>query len=627
MTDRNINEIRERMNVVEVVQDFIKLKKAGANMVGLCPFHKEKTGSFTVSPSKQIYKCFGCGKSGDAIQFLMEHESKSFIEAMEILADKYKIELDEPGSKKEFIKPVARLEKLGKKALEWFEVERKISNDTLLRMKITEAVEFMPQMAKEVPVICFNYYRDDQLINIKFRGPKKSFKLSKDSELIFYNIDSIRGEDSVVICEGEIDLLSLVEAKVYNAISVPNGASKGTQRLEYLDNCWKEFTSIKKVVIATDNDEPGRMLKEELARRIGKEKCWVVNYPDGCKDANDVLIKHGPAVLKEVIESAKRFPIEGLMLLDDIFPIVEDWYNNGYPPGAKCGIRGVDHMMSFPAGSITTITGIPGHGKDEFFNWVMASLAINAKWKFGVCGFEETPAESVTKISEKISGKSFAFRKHPEHRMSRMEFENAIAFIDDHFFFYNTDESETTIDGILSIAVQLVQQYGINGLFLNPWNWIEHSREPWQTETDYVSLVYSKIIRFARKYGVHVFLIAHTTKMVKDKVTKKYEIPTLYNISGSANFYNKTHYGVTIYRDYESGVVTVYFQKIKQSWIGKIGWSSFTYNENNRQYSYLDTSVKDEDPNQGSFQFPLKGNWKPVAEANRLFSKEDLPTE
>jgi len=607
MTAETLQRIKASMNVVEVVGDYLKLKKNGVNYTGLCPFHNEKTASFTVNGPKGIYTCFGCGKSGDAIQFLIDHEKKTFPEAIELLAKKYNIEMQESGKKREFVKPLPRLEKVSSKTIDFFE-SRKISNDTLLRMKITESKEWMPQFEKEVPVICFNYFKNDELLNIKFRGPKKSFKLSKDAELIFYNLDSLQGEETAVIVEGEIDCLSMHEAKIYNCVSVPNGAGKGSQRLEYLDNCWESFIGLKKIIIAVDNDEPGNLLKEELARRIGKEKCFYVEYPEGCKDANDVLVKHGPAVLSLMVENAKEWPLEGILTMDDIFPTVQDWFKNGYPDGAKCGIRGFDHMMRFAPGAITTITGIPGHGKDEFFNWVMASLAVNEGSSFGICAFEETPHETVTKLAEKITGKSFAFRKDPDKRMSQREFEYSVALIDELFHFFNTEEANTNVDGILETAVLLVLRYGIKYLYINPWNWIEHNRDGGQTETEYVSIVYSKIIRFARKHGVHVFLIAHTTKMLKDKVTKKYEVPTLYNISGSANFFNKTHYGITVYRDYESGIVTVYFQKIKQSWMGQVGWSSFAYDVFTRQYSFLESSQTIDERTTPE----LGGNWKPI---------------
>jgi DNA primase len=82
---QTIEQITNRIDIIDVVSEFVRLKKRGANYLGLCPFHNEKTPSFTVSPSKEIYKCFGCGKSGNAITFLMEHEKYSYIEALKWL--------------------------------------------------------------------------------------------------------------------------------------------------------------------------------------------------------------------------------------------------------------------------------------------------------------------------------------------------------------------------------------------------------------------------------------------------------------------------------------------------------------------------------------------------------------
>ncbi len=95
ITPSTIEQIKSRIDVVDVVGEFVKLKRRGTNYLGLCPFHGEKTPSFTVSPSKEIYKCFGCGKSGNAITFLMEHEKYSYVEALRWLAQRYNIQIEE----------------------------------------------------------------------------------------------------------------------------------------------------------------------------------------------------------------------------------------------------------------------------------------------------------------------------------------------------------------------------------------------------------------------------------------------------------------------------------------------------------------------------------------------------
>lgn len=239
----NIPQIKAATNILDIIQESVQLKKKGANHVGLCPFHTEKTPSFTVS--KERYKCFGCGKSGDVIDFIMESQNKNYIEAIKILSEKFNIPLEQETTNYE--EPIPRLEKLPIETIEYFE-KRGISNNTLLRFNITQTTEWMPKANKEVPAICFNYYQDEKLINIKFRAKDKDFKLSKNAKLVFYNIDSIKDEDTCIIVEGEIDCLSLHEAGIYNVISVPNGAATGVLQLKYLDNCWQSFEGKTKII-------------------------------------------------------------------------------------------------------------------------------------------------------------------------------------------------------------------------------------------------------------------------------------------------------------------------------------------------------------------------------------------
>lgn len=493
----------------------------------------------------------------------------------------------ENSQKKEYVKPLGRLEKISKNSIAWFENRRKISNNTLLRFGITEATEWMPSRSAQTACICFNYFRDGELVNIKFRDDSKGFKMSKDAELIFYNLDAIKDESTCIIVEGEIDCLSLYESGIYNGVSVPNGASKGNQKLEYLNNCWSYFEEKEKIILAVDNDEAGNALRDELARRLGKEKCYTVEYPPGCKDMNEVLVLHGKQAVAQLVELARPLPLEGIMTMDEIHPIFSDWYSNGYPKGADCKIPGFNDLLTFAPGQLTLITGIPGHGKDEFTNVIMANLAKHEGWSWGLCDFEETPPQTASKLAEKITGKCFDFRINPDYRMSIEDIENAIYMIDRHFVFINTQEVETNIDDILSKAEQMVKRYGIKGFRLNPWNWIESTRPAYMSETEFISGCLSKIILFARKFGLHFILVAHTTKMPKG-TDGKYVIPTLYSINGSANFFNKCHNGLTVYRDIDTNVVNVYVQKVKQSWLGKVGYCSFKFDTYTRQYIPID---------------------------------------
>lgn len=589
ISDSTIDQIKAKTNILDVVGQFVKLKKQSSNYVGLCPFHNEKTASFTVSPQKEMFKCFGCGKSGDAISFLMEHEKMNYKEAIKWLADRYHVDIENEQIKKSFEKPQPRLQKVSDAVVKYFET-RGISNNTLIRFGITEAVEWMPKAKGEIHTICFNYYRDEDLVNIKFRGKNKDFKLAKDAEIIFYNLNAIKDEKTAVIVEGEIDCLTLHECGIYNVVSVPNGTPPPDKqgnykpKLEYLDNCYNYFTDKEKIIIATDGDQVGNLLKEELARRLGKQRCLTVSYPEGCKDANEVLKKHGKEAVVKLIEDAKEYPIEGMINIDEVIPEVVDFYLNGYPTGAKTRIPGFDDLLSFMPGQMTIITGIPGSGKDEFLNKIMANLTLHEKWRWGIWEAEEPASYHISKLTEKINDKSFAFRRDEGKRITPDELEFALQIIKAYFFFIDIGIAGTTIDVGLAKMRELVLKYGINGFVFNPWNYLDHQIPEGWSETQYISWVLTRILNEAKACNVHVFIVAHPTKIQKNKGTGKYDVPTLYSISGSAHFFNKTHNGICVYRDFETNVVDVYVQKVKFSWLGKIGFCSFSFDTETRQY-------------------------------------------
>ena len=576
----NIEEIKAAANIVDIISDHVKLKKDGANMTGLCPFHNERTPSFKVNQAKDIYKCFGCGKSGDAIAFLQEYKNINYIEAIKLIAEKYNITIEE--TTKTYERPQPRLQTPADPIIQYF-VKRNISVGTVRHFNITEAVEWMPKAQKEIPVICFNYYKQGELINIKFRGKDKDFKLHKNAELIFYNLDSIENENEVVIVEGEIDAMSLHEAGVRNVISVPNGAGTGQQQLKYIDNCWQSFEGKDKIIIATDNDEPGKAIKNEIARRLGLDRCYTIQYPHDCKDMNDVLIKYNKQGVQHIISESRRWPVQGVLTMDDLFPTVLDYYENGYPKGYSAGIGEFDQYLNFSGGQVTVVTGVPGSGKSEFIDWICTSMARNHNWKFAILSFENPAAIHITKLMEKFIGLSFNFRKDPEHRMNRDQFEEGIRLTDLYFSFIDITQTSVTIDGILSKCRELVLRTGIKGIIIDPWNYIEHKVPDGYTETQYISEALSLIKDFAIRNDVHVFVIAHPKKMQKDQ-RGVYPVPTMYDISGSAHFFNKADNGISVHRDYEKNLVDIHIQKVRFSWLGKLGVATYSYDTFTRKY-------------------------------------------
>jgi twinkle protein len=458
-----------------------------------------------------------------------------------------------------------------------FFTTRKISEKTLLEFKVTEGVEWMPQTQSEINTIQFNYFRNGELINTKYRGKNKAFKLVKDAELIFYNIDCAINNEEIIIVEGEMDCLAMVEAGYKNCISVPNGATLGKANLDYLDNCIDYFSESTKFILALDNDSAGLNLQSELGRRLGFENCSRVIFKD-CKDANECLIKHGIQGIIESMADRTDFPIEGVFTASDIKTEIYDFYNNGLPKGYGIGMSSFDSLLRFQEGYITTITGVPGHGKSEFLDFLLCRLNISHGWKSALYSPENHPLQlHFSKFAEKIIGKSF----EGNFRMSHIDLNNMIDYHSKNFYFINPMEN-FTIDNILSSVKSLVRKKGIKAFVIDAWNKLDHQYTT--SETKYISEQLDKLTMFCEKQKVHLFLVAHPTKIQKNKDTGLFEIPNLYSISGSANFYNKTSNGITVYLNKETGLTEIYIQKVKFKHWGETGCVNMVWDRQTGRY-------------------------------------------
>jgi len=461
---------------------------------------------------------------------------------------------------------------LSDKSVKYFE-SRMISQNTLIEMKVYSDTEWMPQFQKEMEVICFPFFRNKKLVNIKYRGAKKSFKLVSGAELIWYNFDCISESKEIIICEGEIDALTFVENGFKNVISVPNGAKS---KSEYLDNSIQFLDHIEKVYLATDVDSVGIELKDELIRRIGAERCYSVNFKD-CKDANEYFAKYGGFDFKEVLKTSKPIPIDGNIEISSLYNEIIDLYENGLQKGNEVGIEEIDKYCTWELGRLCTVTGIPSSGKSEFVDYLIARLNLKYGWKAAYFTPENYPLKyHYAKIHEKFSG--YKFRKETD----KTDFQSIYEHLKDNFF-YIMNEKDLTIESIIKSAKSFVKQKGIKILVIDPYNKLDHQLKKGENETQYISRFLDVLVSFARFNNVLVFLIAHPRKVEADKV------PTMYDISGSANFYNKTDYGFTVHRLRDNGgsmvnSVQVHWQKIKFKHLGTQGVSELEYNFNNGRF-------------------------------------------
>jgi twinkle protein len=222
-------------------------------------------------------------------------------------------------------------------------------------------------------------------------------------------------------------------------------------------------------------------------------------------------------------------------------------------------------------------------GKSEWMDALMINMIQDYSWKFGVFSAENFPVKHhLLKLVGKFSGDAF----WGDNKMSEETARNSMAVMDDYIKFIGTQDDNITIESILDQARILNFRYGLNGLIIDPWNTIEHKIRQGETETNYVSRVLSLLSAFAKINELHIWIVAHPRKMEMDN-NRKPVVPTPYDISGSANFYNRPENCITIHRhkNEESDYVGVHVHKVRfQYKNGRPGKGKLSYDVKNGRY-------------------------------------------
>lgn len=493
-----------------------------------------------------VYKCHHCGEKGNIHEFCK-------------IKDYSKPEL-----------PIAL--SFEQKTQNYF-ANRGITKETIDKMKVI-VTDFNNEKC-----IAFQYFENSELINVKYRDKSKKFYLSKNCELIPYNIDCLKlKEKYLIICEGEFDCLSWIERDYFSVISVPNGASENTS---YLDKYIDEICNYEKIILATDNDAKGILLNKALITRIGEEKCFNLDYK-GCKDTNEYLQKNKE--LKTLFDSNFNTQIKGLVDLTDIEIKLDSLFETGYILGKTIGIPQLDNLIKWELGKFAVITGLPSSGKSEFVDFICMRLNLIHKWKIGYFSPESPTEIHAIKLIDKIIGKS-TFNKE----IGREQFACVKDFIKDNYFWILPESEDFTIKSILKLAEKLIRTKGIKVLILDPYNCFEHDYSEDKSVTSYVSRFLARVTNFARKHNILIVLVAHPKKIENKNKQGDYKPPGLYDISDSAHFYNKCDYGIIQHIDFERDIASTRIEKVKTKWMGKKGVVEWIYNMDSGRYDIFGT--------------------------------------
>ena len=460
----------------------------------------------------------------------------------------------------------------------WLVETRCIPQSVIAELRITEQEEFMPQFGAKERCVCFNYFEGGQLVNTKFRSGKKHFKMVQGAELIPYNIDSLIGQTSCIIHEGELDAASSIAAGFKGVISVPAGANSN---LSWLDRFMEtHFEDLEEIIIAVDTDSAGIRLRDELVNRLGAERCRVVAYGPDCKDANEHLVKYGLESLRIAIEQAVEVPLEGIFTAADLHGDLRALFDNGFGPGAETGWEAMDKICTYERRRNIIVTGTPGAGKSEWVDELVLRLCLRHQWKIGFFSPENIPiVYHLRKLIEKLTGHRFQNGcGMTEGLLARSE-----EFLAENVSHISL-KGNATPDRVLAKARELVVRRGCRIFVFDPLNRFDHEPAPGQTETQYISNLLNKFTEFATQYNCLLILVAHPRKMNRNPTTGATPRVEMYDINGSADFYNKADYGIVVERDKEIGITRVYVDKVKFKHLGVGGVATFVYDPVNGRY-------------------------------------------
>lgn len=416
-------------------------------------------------------------------------------------------------------------------------------------------------------VLVIPFIREGKIVRRKYRalnpredGPR--FWQDKGGVRCAWNEDCLRDESLIgqplLITEGEMDAWAAIQCGFLRTISVPDGAPPPNpgKEDEHLDESpkysWiRDIQSllsrerVSEIILAVDADDNGAQLMHDLAAQLGKYRCKFLTYPKPprgtdlgrarTKDLNEVLQFYGAKGVVETVGRAQFIKVTGVFKMAEMAPrAAAKIFDIGYP------LFGAHYRMRL--GDFVVATGVPSSGKTT---WVQDMVCrVIERYGLKVCwaSFEQDP-----QTDHKRNFRRW-YNRMPVSKQTVDEKLAADDWIDRHnVFIVPDDEEDTTLEWLLEKMEVAVLRHEVQVIVIDPWNEMDHLRERGETTTEYTGRAIKTLKKFARRLGVHLIVVAHPTKLSRDK-DGKYPIPTLYDISDSAHWFNKCDLGLVIHR-------------------------------------------------------------------------------
>lgn len=503
----------------------------------------------------------------------------------------------------------------------YFRDVRGLPLETLVRFKIGH---------KDGAISIPYYDEGGKQVGVKYRnlappGPKDR-KMWKEtgSKSYFYGIQAMPPEAhksslALVLTEGEIDTMTVAFAGIHSALSLPDGVVKDAAQGKKIDvpmkYCADLISRYDSFILALDGDAASKAAVNEWADRLGRHRCRIVKYPEGCKDMNQVLVKYDKQKVYDVIMNAELPPMEGVMEFSEERDLMLQVRKKGFPVVQGIGFgTPFDTMIRFIKAQMNLFTGIPNHGKTHFVLQVMLRLSITRGWKWAIFTPEQ---DSPSKInSQEVPRKMFLMQSLVEAlvgapmwddkiyiddrgnmatvtKMSDEKFLQGFDWINDHFKIIDAGDTNTLVK-ILEKVDYLKIKYGIDGFLIDPWNKISGSLG---LDNADLAKTLIKLDNFCKSREQCMMLCAHPIKMSSresekhGKIVSIPDVPTAGSIKGGGEFYDMIANIFTVYREVGEYVSTIYSWKVKHRMLGLPGQQvKFRFNQINGRYE--DPSTK-----------------------------------
>lgn len=407
---------------------------------------------------------------------------------------------------------------------------RGISAETLAKLGVRSGTASFTDGKREA--LFWPYIQNGEVVNWKATSIEgKAFTGMPKGKMCLHHVDDLG--DDVIIVEGEWDMAAMVEAgvPVSGVTTIPNGANGSGNGYGYiLDSDWRP----KRVVLATDNDEVGLILRGTLAKIFGAAMCWFIDWPEGSKDANDYLKSDGPSALHELAtQGALPWPVVGLYRLDELpEPAPLKTWLPGFPEW--------EGKVRLAPGTMSVVTGHPGHGKTQLWMQIWQQVVLNYGITVAMASFETRAKPHHRRTIRSL------LERCPEKDMSPQQMAKADRWINDHYLWMWHPEQKPTLGWLLDTAEVAVVRHGAKVVQVDPWNRLEHDRDSRESETDYIGRCLTALYVFAQDMNCHVQILAHPAKMDGKRRDMP---PMLEDISGSKHWDNRVDQGFVVHRE------------------------------------------------------------------------------